>query len=132
MNVYDAGCLTNKVKVVLEADHLAALAEKDEEIAAKCFCNFDQDGLIGNPCNLHKAKDEQIAALTAENKEILDSLNAEVTMKDIYRSETFALQARIKEMQDMIAFLIVFVPNLTERNKYYDWLHERTAQKEGV
>jgi hypothetical protein len=41
--------------------------------------------------------------------------------------------AFIEEMQRMISFLIAFVPDLTDRNKYYDWLRERvTAQKEGV
>jgi hypothetical protein len=33
--------------------------------------------------------------------------------------------AAIKEMQDMIAFLIAFVPDMTERGKYLDWLAER-------
>jgi hypothetical protein len=33
--------------------------------------------------------------------------------------------AAIKELQDMIAFLIAFVPDMTERGKYLDWLTER-------
>jgi hypothetical protein len=31
----------------------------------------------------------------------------------------------IKELQDMIAFLIAFVPDMTERQRYLDWLAER-------
>jgi hypothetical protein len=52
--------------------------------------------------------DEQIAALEAEVKE-----------------KERDHQAIVKELQDMIAVLILFVPTLNERQKYVDWLTRR-------
>jgi hypothetical protein len=36
--------------------------------------------------------------------------------------------ASIKELQDMIAVLIAFVPDMIERGKYLDWLAERRGK----
>ena len=41
------------------------------------------------------------------------------------RKEFARHQTVVKELQDMIAFLILFVPDLTERQRYVDWLTNR-------
>ena len=43
--------------------------------------------------------------------------------------QAIGLDARIKELQDMIAFLIAFIPDMKEREKYLAWL---AGRREGM
>jgi hypothetical protein len=54
-----------------------------------------------------------------------DALQKEREEKAILREEKAILKLSIKELQDMIAFLIAFAPDMTERKRYLDWLAER-------
>jgi predicted transcriptional regulator YheO len=116
MTIHLAGNLSATDRVIHEADHLAALAEKHGLI-------MQQAGAILN-------QDKQIAALTAHIKELEEEWKAsmcipcEVSVCDVmnknhrYQKDIKEMQARNKELEDDIRELMKYATG------------EVTAQKE--